>query len=132
MKKIFISYSYTQRKDFEVFHKRLKDFLQAKFDLEVYAFVFDFNQKVDDRELMDQALAKIDESDVLMVELSHKSIGVGIEAGYAKAKGIPILYLHRKGTEIKQVMNGIAELVITYEDVDDVIAQIAELDMLRG
>ena len=38
----------------------------------------------------------------------------------------------RQGTEIKQVMNGIAELVITYEDVEDVITQIAELDMLRG
>lgn len=106
--------------------------MQAKFELEVYAFVFDFNEKVDDKELMDQALAKIEESDVLIVELSHKSIGVGIEAGYAKAKGIPIIYIHRKDTEIKQVMNGIAELVITYEDVEDVIAQIAELDMLRG
>lgn len=132
MKKIFISYSYTHRKDFEEFHNTLKNFLELQYGSAVYAFVFDFNEKVTDKELMDQALARVGESDLLIVELSHNSIGIGIEAGYAKAKDIPILYLHRNGTEVKQVMNGIADLVISYETVDDVIEQITHIEVLNN
>lgn len=53
MKKIFISYSYTHRKDFEEFHNTLKNFLELQYGSAVYAFVFDFNEKVTDKELMD-------------------------------------------------------------------------------
>jgi len=132
MKKVFVSYSFSQKGDFVPFHDQLKKFLNEKYSLEVYAFVFDFTDKVDDKELMNRALAQIDEADLVMVELSNKSIGVGIEAGYAKAKGKPIIYLHQEGTEIKQAMNGIAELVITYQSVEDLIKQISNLEILRG
>jgi len=124
MKKVFISYSYSHRHDFEEFHRKLKVFLQTKFKCEVYAFVFDFNEKVDDKELMDEALAHVSDSDLLIVELSRNSVGIGIEAGYAKAKGIPIIYLHHNGTDAKQVMNGISEMVIAYDTVEDVIGQL--------
>ena len=110
----------------------MKRLLVDRFNLEVYAFVFDFNEKVNDKKLMDRALAKVDESDVVIVELSNRSVGVGIEAGYAKAKGKPVVYLHKKGTEIKQTMNGIADVVITYEDTKNLINQLSDLDMLQG
>ncbi len=132
MKKVFVSYSFTQRKDFKEFHSKLKSYLEEEFDLKVYAFVFDFTDKVDDKELMDEALAKIDESDLVIVELSNKSVGIGIEAGYAKARGKPVIYLHKKGTELKQTMNGIAEVVITYEDVEDLLNQMSTLELLQG
>ena len=35
----------------------------------------------------------IDNSDILIAEVSEKAIGVGIEVGYAKAKGKPIIYI---------------------------------------
>lgn len=131
MKKIFVSYSFSQRKNFEEFHNKLKNFLEKKYNLEVYAFVFDFTDKVDDKKLMEEALSKIDSSDILMVELSNMSVGVGIEAGYAKAKGIPIIYLHKNGTDIKQVMNGISEKVITYTEAEDLINQLSTLKLLQ-
>jgi nucleoside 2-deoxyribosyltransferase len=131
MKRIFVSYSYSQRKHFEELHRKLENFLKDR-GFTVCAFVFDFTVKVEDKELMDKALAKIDESDLIIVELSNKSVGIGIEAGYAKAKGKPIIYLHKKGTDLKQTMNGIAEVVITYEEKEDLINQLSTLKLLQG
>ena len=121
MKRIFISYSYSNREDFREFHLKLKKFFQETLNLDVYSFVYDFTDKVSDKELMAAALSKIEKSDYLVVELSNNSIGVGIEAGYAKAKKIPIFYLVKKGIELKQAMNGIADYVIPYSNVEDVI-----------
>jgi len=132
MKKVFISYSFTKRKDFEELHNRLKSFLEEKYNFEIYAFVFDYKDNVNDKKLMEEAFRNIDESDLVMVELSNMSVGVGIEAGYAKAKGKPIVYLHKKGTRLKEAMNGIVDKVFTYENTEDLIKQISTLKLLQG
>ena len=132
MRKVFISYSFSKRTDFRRLHKRLKSVLENKFNLEVYAFVFDFIDTVDDTTLMDESLKKIDESDYVIVELSNKSVGIGIEAGYAKAKNKPIIYLHKKGSDMKQAMNGISDIVITYEDIEDLTMQVSKLNLFQG
>lgn len=129
MKKAFISYSFLKREDIRELHEQLKKTLEKKFKFEVYAFVFDYTKKVDDKKLMDEALKKVDEADLVLVELSNKSVGVGIEAGYAKAKGIPIIYLHKKGTKLKQAMNGISDAVITYVTTGDLIERISQLKL---
>ena len=98
----------------------------------MYAFVFDFIDTVDDTTLMDESLKKIDESDYVIVELSNKSVGIGIEAGYAKAKNKPIIYLHKKGSDMKQAMNGISDIVITYEDIEDLAMQVSKLNLFQG
>ena len=81
---------------------------------------------------MKKALDQVEKADILIVELSNKSVGVGIEAGYAKAKGKPIIYLHKKGTDFKQTMKGIADTVITYKDTKDLINQISSLELLQS
>jgi 2'-deoxynucleoside 5'-phosphate N-hydrolase len=40
--------------------------------------------------MMRQAFAAIDKNDLLIAETTDKAIGIGIEVGYAKAKGKPI------------------------------------------
>lgn len=132
MKKVFISYSFSKREEKRKLHNKVKKLLEEKFGYEVYAFVFDYKEKVDDKKLMKDALDKVNESDLIIIELSHKSVGVGIEAGYAKAKGKPIIYLHNKSADLKQTMNGIADAVVEYTDTDDLIKKLTLLELLLG
>lgn len=53
-------------------------------------------------ELMRKTFAEIEKSDVLIVEYSEKGVGVGIEAGYASAKKIPVAVIARTGSEYQQ------------------------------
>jgi len=99
-------------------------YLADKYSIETYSFVFDFTEKVDDKKLMEEALAEIDKSDMLLAEASDKSVGVGLEAGYAKAKGKKIVYLYKKGTEKQQTISGISDLLIEYESAEDIIKEL--------
>lgn len=65
-------------------------------------------------ELMHATFALIDASDLLVVEFSEKGVGLGIEAGYAYARGIPILTLARQGCEVSTTLAGISTRVIVY------------------
>lgn len=75
-------------------------------------------------ELMRKTFAAIDASDVVIVEFSEKGVGLGIEAGYAFARGKPIVVLARHGAMISETLRGIAKHVFFYHvptDVADVI-----------
>lgn len=124
--KAFISYSLTDKNKFRNFDKRLREFLKENFDITSYSFVFDFKKRVDNVTLMKSALKKIDESDLLIVELSRKAIGVGLEAGYAKAKGKKIIYIHKIGSEISTTVDGISDIKIMYKNISDLLNQLIE------
>jgi nucleoside 2-deoxyribosyltransferase len=125
-KKVFISYSYSNRLEFSEFHKSLKRYLEENFKVEVYSFVYDFKEKVSDKEMMVEALNQLSSADILIVELSYESVGIGIEAGYAKSSGIPIIYLAKKGIDIDSTMRGISDRVVFYKVVEDVIKWISD------
>jgi len=65
--------------------------------------------------LMQKSFHEIDKSDVIIVELSEKGVGLGIEAGYAYAKGIPIITIARSGSDISQTLRGISQDIFFYE-----------------
>ena len=46
-----------------------------------------------EKEMMKTAFAEIDTCDLVVVELTKKAIGVGVEVGYAKAKNKPIIFV---------------------------------------
>ena len=71
--------------------------------------------------------AKIDESDLLLAELTYKSIGIGIEVGYAKAKGKRIIYMHRIGTELSTTTSGVCDIRIEYKDISDLLVQLKKV-----
>lgn len=119
--KAFISYSFTDKNKFRNFDKKLKEFLKEKFDIISYSFVFDFKKRVDNVTLMRLALKKIDESDLLIVELSNKVIGIGVEAGYAKAKDKKIIYIHKIGSEISTTVEGISDIKIMYKNISNLL-----------
>lgn len=69
-------------------------------------------------ELMQRSFAEIDTSDLVVIELTEKGVGVGIEAGYACARGIPIVTIARQGADISATLQGISQNLFLYEDFD--------------
>lgn len=71
------------------------------------------------RVLMQKSFEEIDASDIVVVELSEKGVGVGIEAGYAWAKGIPIATLAKRGADVSTTLQGISRRVLRYDSFDE-------------
>ena len=67
-------------------------------------------------DLMRASLALLDRCDVVVVELSEKGVGVGIEAGYAYAKGIPVITVAQAGADISDTLRGISSGAFSYRD----------------
>jgi 2'-deoxynucleoside 5'-phosphate N-hydrolase len=67
--------------------------------------------------LMQKSFSAIDASAVLLVELTEKGVGVGIEAGYAFARGIPVVAIAEAGADISTTLRGISRAVFQYSDV---------------
>jgi 2'-deoxynucleoside 5'-phosphate N-hydrolase len=65
--------------------------------------------------LMRASFAALAASDLLVVELSEKGVGIGIEAGYAHAKGIPIVTIAQCGADISTTLRGISQRVHWYD-----------------
>lgn len=71
------------------------------------------------QEMMQTSFRHIKECDLFIAELTHKVVGVGIEAGYATAHNKPIVYIRHATASPSTTMTGIADYHITYTDVDN-------------
>ncbi|CAK7005978.1 hypothetical protein [Tissierella sp.] len=67
-------------------------------------------------ELMQLTFKEINECDLVIIELSEKGVGLGIEAGYAFARGIPIITVAKQGSDISETLEGISKKVLFYDD----------------
>ena len=116
MKKVYFAISYSNRRFFDREVNGLQD-LFKKNNIELLIFVdkYDFKEN-QEKEMMKVAFEEIDGSDFLIAELSTKSIGVGIEIGYAFAKEKPIFYLRKKDSEYSTTASGCSNYVIEYEN----------------
>lgn len=72
--------------------------------------------------LMQKSFAALETSDVIIVDLTEKGVGVGIEAGYAAAKGIPIITIAPTSADISTTLQGISHATVTYDNWDDLPA----------
>ncbi len=68
------------------------------------------------QELMRRSFQLIDAADLVLVELSEKGVGLGIEAGYAHAQGIPVAVAAHTGADISTTLAGIASQVLFYDE----------------
>jgi len=100
----------------------------ACFNISPFVFVdqyqFDATQQ---RQMMQQAMNDIDSCDLLIAETSDKAIGIGIEVGYAKAKGKPIIYLRKQTAEHSTTVSGISDFQIVYASTEDLQKQLARV-----
>ncbi|MCB0842753.1 MAG: hypothetical protein KDE26_05735, partial [Bacteroidetes bacterium] len=72
-----------------------------------------------EKQMMDKAFAEIEACEFMVVELSHKAIGVGVEVGYARARNIPVVYLRRKGAPYSTTVGGCSDFEIEYENLEE-------------
>ena len=75
--------------------------------------------QLDSEALMQRTFSEIDLSHLIVVDLTEKGVGLGIEAGYAYAKGIPIAVIVKKGSDISATLQGISQQLFLYDEFDD-------------
>lgn len=127
MKRAYLAISYTNRKLFNKEVARLKNHLSTK-NIELLVFVDNYNFRPDqETEMMQTAFKEIDNCDYLIAELTTKSIGVGIEIGYAFSQKKNIIYLHKQGAAYSTTAAGSANHIIKYKNEVDLIKQIDEV-----
>ncbi|MEW5717419.1 MAG: nucleoside 2-deoxyribosyltransferase [Chloroflexota bacterium] len=84
-------------------------------------------RRFDPAELMRRTFAAIDACDLVVVDLTEKGVGVGIEAGYARAKNIPIVAIAETGADISETLRGVSRTVFWYAGLDDLRGAIKEM-----
>lgn len=96
--------------------------------VEVFVFVNQYNfKKNQEIIMMETAFKELDKSDLLLAELTKKSIGVGIEIGYASAKKKPIIYFRKKGSEYSTTAAGSSDFVLEYEDKIELVEKVLNI-----
>ncbi|RLD40229.1 MAG: hypothetical protein DRI86_15630 [Bacteroidetes bacterium] len=118
IKKVYLAISYSNRKLFDEELICLKSLFKEN-DIELLVFVDKYNfLQSEEKLMMKTAFKEIESCDLLIAELSTKSIGVGIEIGYAYSKNIPICYIRRNGSEYSTTAAGGASFIIEYDGIE--------------
>jgi len=119
MTKGYLAISYSNRRLFDSEIESLKSVFM-KYNIVLMAFVDKYDFKTDqENQMMTTAFEEINNSDFLIAELTTKSIGVGIEIGYARAKEKPIIYLRKKNSEYSTTAAGSSTYIVEYIDSID-------------
>ena len=71
------------------------------------------------QELMRQTFEIIRSSQLIVIELTEKGVGLGIESGYAYAHAIPVITIARDGSDVSDTLRGISQTVYFYKSVVD-------------
>lgn len=67
-------------------------------------------------ELMKLTFEMIDACQLVVVELTEKGVGLGIEAGYAYAKGVKIVTIAKKGSDVSTTLRGVSDRVVLFDE----------------
>ncbi|MDF2504567.1 nucleoside 2-deoxyribosyltransferase [Clostridium sp.] len=70
-------------------------------------------------DLMKLTFEKIDNCDLVIIDLTEKGVGLGIESGYAYAKKIPIITIAKSGSDISETLVGISKKIFFYNNVEE-------------
>lgn len=125
--KAYISVSLSKRKFLEAEIAAIKDKLKT-FGITSFLFVDQYKfSSAEEKQMMEQAMTDIDCCDMLIAETSDKGIGIGIEAGYAKAKGKTVIYLRQADAEHSTTLSGISDFRVIYFDKHDLGKQLSEV-----
>ncbi|MBI5877892.1 MAG: nucleoside 2-deoxyribosyltransferase [Chloroflexi bacterium] len=73
-------------------------------------------------DLMRETFALIELCDLVVIDLTEKGVGVGIEAGYAHARGIPVVTVALRGSDISETLRGISRAVQEYDNPAELAA----------
>src|SRR5438309_7108073 len=102
----YISIGIRQMKTKELELQAISNALTS-YNISVMLFANRYHFKADEeRAMMEKAFYEINRSALLIAEASEKAVGVGVEVGYAAAKGIPIIYLRHEAAEHSTTLSG--------------------------
>lgn len=127
MKQIYISCSFSMQQELREVTDRIKEEIEAigyKPFVFIEQYTFTLHQE---KEMMIQAMKDIDESCCLLAETTDKGIGIGIEAGYAKSQGKPVVYLRQTDVSHSTAMSGLADYHILYKNIEDLGIQLRNI-----
>lgn len=82
--------------------------------------------------LMAHTFAALRDCDSVLVDISEKGVGVGIEAGYAYALGKPLVTIAHHTADISTTLQGISTAVLTYADPADLKTSLAQLRVFQS
>lgn len=120
--KVYIGIKYHEDYKNKLIVNKIASVLENK-GYETICIVRDINMKESNKytsyELMKLTFEKIDICDLVVIDLTEKGVGLGIEAGYAYAKGIPIITIARSGSDISETLEGISKKIIFYNNIED-------------
>lgn len=75
-----------------------------------------------EQEIFERDIGLIEESDLLLAEVTVPSIGVGYEVCHAIHKGTPVICMHKRGANVSSmVLGNIYDkiMVVEYSDVSE-------------
>lgn len=125
----FIAHSFAHTAQQQAVLHELFAVLDA-YGIQGFSFVLSYPAypKGSEKEMMQDALKELSSSDLLIAEVSNKEVGVGLEVGYAKAKGIPIVYLRHEESEYSKTVGGVADDQLVYKggDLSELLAPVIE------
>ncbi len=81
----------------------------------------------EEKEMMAAAMQEIDSCDFLIAETSVKGIGIGVEAGYAKAKNKPVIYVRHQEAGHSTTVAGISDYQVIYTSIADLGEQLPDI-----
>lgn len=127
MKTAFLSVSYQHRNQLEAEFAAICATLR-KFDVQPIDFVTTYQfQLGQEHEMMALSCSLIRNAGLLIAEVTHKAIGVGIEIGFATALGIPIVYLRQSDAEYSMTVGGVASYCLVYHQAKDLAEQLTHV-----
>ena len=77
--------------------------------------------------LMQHTFQAIDASAFIVIDLTEKGVGLGIEAGYAYARQKPIVVIGRTGPAISTTLTGVAQHMFLYTHLDDLVGYFEQI-----
>ena len=113
--KIYIAHS----REFDFIDELYKPIRASKLNAE-YTFILPHEEKTDKNNKVE-----LEESHLIIAEVSFPSTGLGIELGWASIKNIPIICISREGCKISSSLNYVTKDFVTYFDPTDMIAKIS-------
>jgi 2'-deoxynucleoside 5'-phosphate N-hydrolase len=123
----YIAVSYSKRKFLQAELEIIKQTLdQCNIDPFVFVDMYNF-KPAEENLMMQQAFAAIDGCDLLIAETSDKAIGIGIEVGYAKAKGKPVIYVRSNTAQHSTTVSGAGDYSIIYTSSDNLGHQLKNI-----
>lgn len=81
------------------------------------------------QELMTATFDAIRACELVVIDLTEKGVGIGIEAGYAYAHSIPVFTIAQEGTEVAPALEGISTAVGFYRNPQDLRACFVQLGL---